>query len=402
MSNPTVTREGLNREFLPHIIPLSAFSGFLSITGFVGNVIVFYVYLLKYPVCNFRYFVLYLSAIDIVCCTVHWFVYHTPQICTAKSFFQNATVTATSYGLFLIAVDRFLKVRSPLGRQITPSCARILTIVFFIVACIVASPMIYLSGEHNSVKTVDGTSVNVTQCEEKSQYKNSTWIGIYTKYCYVTPNSVCMGLTIVLYIFIGTALMQRKKAASSVCCESNNEVGRNRAIYNIHQHFLLLNRNHNEAELAETSFSNTNGTTETVERSSAVTCAPKATSSKTAVRKTCASRDEKSLYMKRTMWKTKLLRQTLITFLVTILFVATVVIYQVYLLKLRLTYTYLQELDYHGAITFLVSNSMFFINCVINPFLYGFLDRRFQKIIKESGLRLSGSIRRLRQRVVRK
>ncbi|KAK3593437.1 hypothetical protein CHS0354_020199 [Potamilus streckersoni] len=300
-------------------------------------------------------------------------MYNTPQICAVKSFFQNATVTAISSGLLLIAVDRFLKVRWPLGRQITPSCARILTIVFFLGACIVASPVANLSGEHKSVKNVNGINVNITQCEEKSQYKKSTWIGI--------------------------TLIQRKKATHSLSCKSNNEVRQNRAVYNIHQHYLFLEKNHQEAGVAETSFSTTN---DTIERSSAATDIPKDNHLKYAVRKNCASRDEKSLYMKRTTWKRKMLRQTLITFIVTIIFVSTVVIYQVYLLKLRDSYTYLQELDNHGAVTFLISYSLFFINCVINPFLYGFLDRRFQKIIKQSGLRMTGSLRKLRRRIIRK
>ena len=206
----------LNRNMTLTALPVIIFVGIISIFGSFGNISVLYVYSQKYPKCNFKYFVLFLAAIDCISCLVvmplevmtfvQWFVFPAAWLCKFKSFFMAFTVCASASLLLLIAIDRFRKVCRPHAAQIKPDLAMKLAFLVLVLSAIPATSDAILWGEHTYHTHYGKIEVKATICEKDDAYKDTVLPKLHTIVLYAGTNIISMIATLVLYGFIAGKL----------------------------------------------------------------------------------------------------------------------------------------------------------------------------------------------------
>ncbi|KAK3611095.1 hypothetical protein CHS0354_000102 [Potamilus streckersoni] len=320
--------ERLNSEFAKVVLPVTAFVGVLACVGFLGNVLVLYVFSFKYHTCNYKYFVLFLALIDLTSCLTtipgemvtqrFWYTYPVPEICKVKSFFNVFTVGASAFCLLLIAIDRYRKVCKSFGWQIRPKMAIFLCICALVLAGIVAIPVsIYWGIQHYSVPYKD-VMVNVISCETDDSFKNTEYPLIYSS---TTSVIIALPMTVmaVLYFLICHEIRRGRHRERTT---------RSRTTISVDESLQLLSPLSGQEH-------------PTIER------------------------------------------KTLIMFIFSAVFFTTTVIYLIMLSLIGSEDNILRKLtDGQRAVYFLFFR-FYFIHHAINPFVYAFLDVHFQEAIRE-------------------
>lgn len=208
--------DDLNRDMTLSALPSIIFIGIISIFGAFGNISVVYVYSQKYPRCNFKYFVVFLAAIDCLSCVivmpleivtfVYWFVFPAAWLCKFKSFFMAFTVCASASLLLLIAIDRYRKVCKPHDTQMQPDLAVKLAFLVLGLSTIPATCDAILWGEHTYYANYKSVKVLATICEKDDAYKDTIFPKLHTVVLYAGTNIIVMLTTLVLYAFIAGKL----------------------------------------------------------------------------------------------------------------------------------------------------------------------------------------------------
>ena len=89
--------------------------------------------------------------------------------------------------------------------------------------------------------------------------------------------------------------------------------------------------------------------------------------------------------------KNKLRRRTLITFVFTAIFIGTTILYMTFSFRVAHDNA-TQSLSFRQLAVFLFFYRLYFINSVIHPILYGFLDPRFRKTLKTASKKVIESV----------
>ncbi|XP_053406564.1 neuromedin-K receptor-like [Mercenaria mercenaria] len=211
--------EQMNDEFRKAVLPVTVFVGVEAVVGFFGNLLVIYVFLFHYHVCNFRYFVLCMAFIDFtstlttmpgeIVTQLYWYIYPYRIVCKIKSFFNIFTVTAEALCLLTIALDRYRKVCAPFGWQIRPNIAVILCGVIYVLAFILALPVAIFWGIHHSEYQYKNYTVTTTICEKDEQF-NGTSHPLRYSVAVEVVTSICLILMFILYLFVARKLVLGK------------------------------------------------------------------------------------------------------------------------------------------------------------------------------------------------
>ena len=404
--------EEFNDELRSTLRPVTAFVGVETVFGFFGNVLILYVFVFRYHKCNFKYFVLCLSFVDItstlttmpgeIVTQTFWYIYPVPLVCKIKSFFNVFTVCGSMYGLLVISIDRFRKICRPLGWQIKPNLARILCFVQLTISFVMALPVAFFWGTHSFVAQYKGYNITVTVCEIDEEFTSTDYPLRYT-IVIETINSIVMFVMVVIYIFIGRKLFGYKSSGTkaSVPAESSHTDTE-----------LSSGMTSDEEQRAEEKVRSVHATAEFDERAKervrSVHSIEELDTSREAARQV-KTEDNKtvhflSLHRKdsqksvfsnirskengstktptRKKIGKKVKRKTLIMFILTALFIFTTIMYMT-LLSL-IANDVLQTLSNSQKAAYFFFFRFYFINHVINPILYGFLDPRFRSILKET------------------
>ncbi|XP_053406415.1 muscarinic acetylcholine receptor M3-like [Mercenaria mercenaria] len=210
----------LNDEMTRAVLPVTFFVGIEVFAAFFGNLLVIYVFLIRYHVCNFRYFVLCLAFTDItsslttmpgeMVTQLYWHVYPVPEVCKIKSFFNVFTVSAEALCLLTIDVDRYMKVCRPLGWQMKPKHAKYVCGIIYVIAFILAVPVYFFWGTHANEKIYKNTTVTVTICEKDEEWLKTNHPLQYSV-TVVVIISLCLVLMFVLYVFVARRLLMNKR-----------------------------------------------------------------------------------------------------------------------------------------------------------------------------------------------
>ncbi|XP_071097364.1 neuropeptide S receptor-like [Haliotis cracherodii] len=155
-----------NRRYLSATVYVSV----MMVVGFVGNSVVFYVYLKKFKPSTTRCFILVVALLDflnaLMCCPVQIFqmtnfvTFGRSGACrfmiTCVTYFS----TASGQVLILVAVDRYKKVCRPFRKQMTQYTAKLACGILCVVLLVlmIPAPLIY------GPKTVTRYNVNITIC----------------------------------------------------------------------------------------------------------------------------------------------------------------------------------------------------------------------------------------------
>ena len=392
--------EKLNEEMRTSVLPVTTIVGMETVFGFLGNLLILYVFLFHYHKCNFKYFVLCLSFIDTtstlttmpgeMVTQTFWYVYPVPLVCKIKSFFNVFTVCGSAFCLLIISIDRYRKICRPHDWQIQPRTALGLCFIQLVFAFILALPVAFLWGTHSYIEEHNDTQIKVTVCEKDADFKCTNYPVIYVTIV-ETITTIAMIVMLVLYVFICRKIL--KTRAPTAGGSLNSET---RCVPNVE----------NEATLnGDVTSDDENAATSNVEQMPDVTTSDlqndneKDDTSKNKGNVTSTALPQNSIATKgkfltavvnriskirkpRRKHTTRVRRKTLIMVILTAVFIFTTILYMT-LLNL-IAKDVLQSLTSTQKSAYFFFFRLYFINHVINPCLYGMYDPQFRRIVKES------------------
>lgn len=436
--------EQLNDEMTKAVLPVTVFVGIEMVLGFFGNLLVLYVFLFRYHVCNFRYFVLCLAFVDItsslttmpgeIVTQLFWYVYPLPAICKVKSFFNVFTVSVEAFCLLTIAVDRYLKVCRPFGWQIKPNVAIILCGFIYFFSVVLAVPVSIFWGTHSYNNTYMNTSITITVCEKDEDYEHTNK-PLHYSLSFEIIISLCLFAMFILYVLVARKLFQDKRnqnwgkttktATTSLSATysgvptdlssdpSSNDVKDTRRDIKVNE----------KPSGRVASVSSDNCLTSGAEDSSFVSEIKKAKIKKlpypilsdteddldvnyephiqkkydiltlNAEKNTSRTKPFKNQnrHTSRQGIPARVKRKTLIMFILTIVFILTTVLYMTLLSFIARSDDILQNMSNGGKALYFFFFRLYFINHVINPAVYGILDPRFRKVMSSFRRKNSGT-----------
>lgn len=399
--------EQLNKEFQETVLPVTVFVGLEAFLGLFGNLLVLFVFSKHYHVCNFRYFVICLAIIDLtsslttvpgeIVTQMYWYMYPQRELCKIKSFFNMFTASAEAMCLLTIAFDRYRKVCSPLSWQIRPRIAIYVCAAIFVVAAILAVPVPIFWGTHSHSTVYKGVEINVTVCEKDEQFENTKYPFIYSVTAQVIV-SISLVLMLVLYVIVAKELFKEKHnkqtdhstppvivvtpataSETDFSCNENNVylrtdisdtgISSGLEIKGKHKH----DHKHKVGTITsddETDSKEFGATLQVPKHGPKMTrCKPSSSSQKISRKMNVTNRVR---------------RKTLIMFILTLAFIATTVLYLTLLSFIARSDDTLQNMSNGGKAAYFFFFRLYFINHVINPIIYGLLDPRFKKALRNA------------------
>ena len=368
----------LNDEMQSAVLPVSVFVGVEIVCGIFGNLLVLYVYFFRYHRCNFKYFVLCLAITDTLSTFItmpgelvtqtYWYIYPYPVFCRIKSFFNAFTIFNSAFCLFVISMDRYRKVCTPLEWQIRPTMASRLCFLQGFISIVFSFPVGFLSGTYTYQEHYKGEVINVTVCEKDEILRFTKYPLIYTiaKEAII---STLMVLMFVIYILVCRKLWQTKFSPGETA----------------------VKRNISDKTLESQTKSSSEGISETLEQTKDENEDSCETLSTPANQSSLQSKPEQSFDIADVQLKgraakkfaSRVRRKTLIMLILTTVFISTTILYLT-LLNLIMKGV-LRSLSNTQKSIYFFFFRLYFINHVINPILFGILDLEFRTILKQVG-----------------
>ncbi|XP_041369966.1 histamine H1 receptor-like [Gigantopelta aegis] len=207
-----------NQQFANLMLPAMGLLGTLMGIGLIGNLLVLYIYQAKLKHNTTRSFVLTLAMVDLISCTVAMpgeivdmlqnYTFGTSPACKMMRTINSFSAFASGIILFVVAVDRYKKICSPLGHQISTRSANVIILICFVISLLLSLPGVFLYGE-KTVLIGDG-SVNGSDCSTQDRYHGTSWPIMYNslQFCVFVIGAV--GLSI-LYFFIGKRIWRHRR-----------------------------------------------------------------------------------------------------------------------------------------------------------------------------------------------
>lgn len=357
-----LTLEELNQIEVHRRLAPMIYLGILIVIGVPGNLTVLFVYLLKFDSSTYRTFIVALALIDLVGSAVCMpfeiiemnFQYTFYAVGACKFFrFNNTFVALMSiFVLLALSADRYRRVCRPLKPQMSMFMARVLCGVAALLAILFSWPILFLLGtRHVSLPN------NVTgyDCSTSDKYKKTFYPLVHAAILFLTFVVSIVSL-IVIYSLIGRKIFKhvqfrntfRTTKSSSI---SSGKTSSTKLPSEGKETVVLVNVN--KVTSSTDARKQSNGT-----------------ESKKPVAKQNEKSDEQS--------KNKI---TKIAFAICLAFILS------YLPHLIITVWTAVKGGFIAppgpivsAVLPIVTRSIF-LNNIVNPFIYGFLDRRFKKIV---------------------
>ena len=394
-----ILAEEMNDEMTSSVLPVTIFVGIEIVFGFFGNLLILYVFLVRYHSCNFKYFVLCLAFIDTtstmttmpgeIVTQVFWYVYPVPLVCKIKSFFNVFTVCASAFCLLLIAVDRFRKICRPLEWQVKHRMAMRSCFALLFVSFLMALPCAFLWGTHSYQTDYKGQIITVTVCEKDAKYLDTEAPFIYI-IIVETVISLVLIVLFVLYVFVCRVLLTADDKSNSLAISA--QPVRLGTINNFH--LQVPGPQNSEGTISRGVTSDDDLTTQESgeeiqdEPSSQLTVQSRnlnKTKSNATTTRSSAAMEHVKLKKKKKRPTVKqqarrVRRKTLIMFILTAIFIVTTVLYLT-LLSL-IANDFLGSLSSSEKALYFFFFRLYFINHAVNPVLYGFLDPHFRRVLK--------------------
>ncbi|XP_041355154.1 orexin receptor type 2-like [Gigantopelta aegis] len=220
-----ISREGALRDdilslnqkksfmFLPVIIYLVI----LMLCGIVGNGLVCYVYRWRFRRTTSNFFILFLAIVDLLSCCLGMpfevsdlllpYMFDAPAACKILRFVETWTISASGLTLVCVAFDRYYKLCKPL-RRFTILKAKVFCSVAVSIALLMALPALALFGRRSLTTGV--ADVNGTECSIDDHMVHTPLAIIYYGSLMLTF-IFTFSCLLTLYIIIGVCLHRRNK-----------------------------------------------------------------------------------------------------------------------------------------------------------------------------------------------
>ena len=378
------------------LVPSIVYLCMLMVIGVAGNVLVISVYYFRFNRSTHRCFILVLASSDLFACSVgvpfaiaesfHAYTYTEHVSCRILRFVLYYTTICSSLTLVLIALERFRKICRPLKRQMSISMAKkALILVNAGISFVSASPALIMFGR-NTIQTGVSNKTG-TKCFISDTFVDTKWPTVFNIYllCLAIASTVIMS---VCYISVARQvsnvgkenIMKRQSLqndASKICKSTASDMDGDSEILSgcISQNEDEINSQYLEVT-RDSSISTSNGMYNRVsaaESSDAGNC----NGTKTKHRLTANPSQWAIKVMRRISSRSaeKTLRITRMLVVVTVVFVLSYLPHLSLMLWDMFTETYetLPKDNLYQIIFY-----SFFLNNLINPFIYASMDLKFR------------------------
>ncbi|KAK3087209.1 hypothetical protein FSP39_003130 [Pinctada imbricata] len=325
-----VTLPEVNKILVLRMLGGIIFLSSLIVIGLFGNIHVLYVYSRKYKNSNYRIYVLWLAVLDILNCTVsaplviaylfHPVTFPSDLFCKVFRFLLYFCSVCSTSALVVIAIDRCRKVLKPLKRQITTTQAKKLCVLCLIVAVLLSWPAVFLYGLTEAPTGIPGLVGQRCLAPLKYQRLMALFHIITVSYSLLVSSAL-----VAVYLLIGRQIFRHSNFQNSVRKASKTFTDSIRAT-------------------GEDTFCS--GTT------------------------------------RGTLSNSSLVKTTGTLFVVTMAYVISAIPHHVLAIIFFINKTFdcgMSLLEGQFYYTFIWS---YFINSAVNPFIYGFRDKKFRREIK--------------------
>ena len=404
------TLEELNERYANALIPVSILLGIFAVVGILGNILVIVIFsaVSQYRNNNFRIFVICLAIIDLITCVSlipaemakirSYFSFPDATPCKVKCFFNTFGTSAAAYTLLVISIDRFRKVCQPLKRQIVPGQAlKILCIVVF-VSFVICLPAPILCGISTAKKTnIYNTTTTVYMCTAEKKFQKSVWRWLYKSTLTLCLVIVSVAL-IVLYSLIGRTVIRHWRSRSSGSSVVKFECNKSGEVSDRVEVDKLSDEVFNPEDIKALTCNPENIENDKKNKNKHIGKERQPLRKKSSLSQTSIS--QKSKIVSRgsdarkgsdLSFQTHALRRrssttgagkvpykTLIWLILTLVFIFTYLLYAILSFIVPNVYKM-------GPVKFMIYSlfyRLYFVNNVINPIIYGLLDKRFQSSCK--------------------
>lgn len=372
-----------------------------SVLGVIGNTIVIYIYWIKWKKNKTRVFILTLGILDWINCAfnmpvevavlwkpISFDMHYLCKISRGCTFVINNT---GSLVFLSIAIERFIVVYYPLrNRQLTPKFAKIMCLLAFIFAFSVSWPSFVFYGTHTETISESDVTVIVKTCLIADEHEFRTGLLLIFTTVLFTLMILVFIILLVLYIAIG------RKIYIATCTDVSTG-GKDEATKLFSKSIISAITGvakETAARRASTSRNSVNGNrykrnsmtpqeqplqsiTETTDINDS-----KILSSSSSQRLSIRSRPR--LSRKLSTVKSKPTRKnTVMMRMVTIAFVLSFTPFLCILIIRYSNTKYYWSLNVPGKIVYSVLLRTYFINSMVNPFIYGFMNLHFRHLVKQ-------------------
>ncbi|KAL3870303.1 hypothetical protein ACJMK2_038379 [Sinanodonta woodiana] len=331
-----------------------------ALAGVVGNTVVLIVFSRsrEYMNTNFKVYALFHGVIDLVTCVTvipgeifrlrHYFDYIYGTLCKFTCFMNIFGAAAAAFILMLISMERFHRVNRPLNTQISPRmCARICWICI-IFAILLASPAAFFCGiENKTITNINAGNTTAHFCVVEDKFKQTVWLVVYKQSLFILT-----GIFLVLSILIYVSIWRTVHAATNIRMAQGS--------------FKIRGKRTDQLFNSEKKTIKGKTADEDFERT--------LTEEEQKMSKSCIISQSRSLQRTYSDRMGPFPYKTLIWFILTVMFIST-----------RILYCALSLVQYdilsfpHPLLTLIYFfYRLYFINSVINPFVYAILDSRFR------------------------
>ncbi|OWF36800.1 Orexin receptor type 2 [Mizuhopecten yessoensis] len=425
----------LAKELRPVLIIISVY----LFLGTVGNTFVMYIYWSgKKPSGEDRFFIPFLALFDLcasaVCSgseiitEVNPLRFDSDIVCKMMAFSSIAFVTMSSHLLLLITIDRYLKICAPFKSQMTLRWKRLSLVLIVFAGVVISLPSVVVYG---SVAVTKWTG-NVTGklCINVPSGEGRMWHLAYKTIMFIYGSVHFLAL-VVLYILIIRSIYVRSRArlrlqSNQWLCPAREEHGRKQATERSKPYKLKsdssMDMNSHTGSPGQDVLTSTNsiaiisdGITCPGEPEPEVDDFPQtspgqgdegqrmdesctvltknglpisAHTSQTqtnqhGVPNTPVIQRQDTKQVKTSKIKIKGLRLTLVFLLISIIYAVTICLKLVLMTMETARENFWTTMTPSEFVVFRFLYSVFVVNFIVNPFVYGFLDRTFQQIVKE-------------------
>ncbi|XP_062611812.1 B1 bradykinin receptor-like [Saccostrea cucullata] len=209
-----------NQDYAEKLLPTIVFQGVVCFIGLVGNILVLLVYAFRMKGNrDDRYFIPILAVFDLIASTVAsvfyvlesiYFVdFPSSGLCKGLLYTMTATSGLSALLLIGIAVQRYLKICKPLGKQMDENKRKLCLACIVVFSILYSCPVLLFSGNKEVEGIFNGHNVTGLTCfTGAGNYPTYEAIYYYIIFLLMVVNILTVGF---LYIPIGVVIYRHNK-----------------------------------------------------------------------------------------------------------------------------------------------------------------------------------------------
>ncbi|ESO89172.1 hypothetical protein LOTGIDRAFT_229072 [Lottia gigantea] len=227
MSSYNLTKHELlvqvNDKVAETLIPAMIFVGTLMIVGLFGNILVCYIFSTKFKSGTQNFMIVCLAVSDLLACVIampteivdmrYYYMFDSVFACKLFRFVNVLCAMCSILILTTIAVDRYIKVCRPLGRQMALRESKLCVVGALTVGILLSWPALFIYGSRSAETDIPG--VVGIDCSTSDSIKDTLYPLIYN--CVLFVGFICLTVAfVVIYIKIYRDVKKHKKYMNKI------------------------------------------------------------------------------------------------------------------------------------------------------------------------------------------